>query len=195
MFAAEAVFAKLPPRYRELIRRNREMFRFAVVGSATFLVDTVVMYSLKWTILDTKPVTARAIGVIVATVVGYVLNREWSFRTRGGRERHHEAALYFLISGVGVALSSAPMLVSRYVLFLSEPHISWAAQEIADFVSGLIVGTLLAMVFRFWAFRKFVFPAPKVVTKPEVHTIIKTVSAARPEKRLATTEERSVPLR
>ncbi|GAA2841728.1 GtrA family protein [Crossiella cryophila] len=194
MFAAEAVFAKLPPRYRDWIRQNREMFRFAVVGSATFLVDTVVMYSLKWTILDTKPVTARAIGVIVATVVGYVLNREWSFRTRGGRERHHEAALYFLISGVGVVISSAPMWVARYALFLEEPHVSWAVQEMSDFLSGLILGTLLAMVFRYWAFRKFVFPAPKAATpsKPEVHTIIRTVRA---EKRLASAEERSVPLR
>ena len=44
------------------------------------------------TVLETKPLTAKIIAVLVATIVSYVLNREWSFRTRGGRERHHEAA-------------------------------------------------------------------------------------------------------
>ncbi|MFE3262403.1 hypothetical protein ACFXPS_40970 [Nocardia sp. NPDC059091] len=31
-------------------------------------------------------------------------------------------------------------------------------ENIADFVSASIVGTLLAMVFRWWAMRRFVFP-------------------------------------
>jgi putative flippase GtrA len=48
-------------------------------------------------------------------------NREWSFRTRGGRERHHEALLFFVISGIGVAVYTAPLAVSRYVLDLKVP--------------------------------------------------------------------------
>jgi hypothetical protein len=40
-------------------------------------------------------------------------------------------------------------------------------QEVADFTSGIIIGTLLAMVFRLWAFKKWVFPQadarPRVV--------------------------------
>jgi putative flippase GtrA len=31
-------------------------------------------------------------------------------------------------------------------------------QEVADFTSGSIIGMLLAMFFRFWAFKKWVFP-------------------------------------
>ncbi|WP_279403017.1 hypothetical protein [Arthrobacter sp. JCM 19049] len=30
-------------------------------------------------------------------------------------------------------------------------------QEVADFVAGPIIGTLLGMVFRWWAMKKFVF--------------------------------------
>jgi putative flippase GtrA len=103
-------------------------------------------------------VTALIVGVLVATIFSYVANREWSFRTRGGRERHHEAALFFLISGVGVALNSAPLWISRYVLMFEVPHVSRLVQEIADFASGSIIGMLLAMFFRFWAFRRWVFP-------------------------------------
>ena len=68
--------------------------KFAVVGGTTFVIDNAVWYGLKLTVLQTKPITAKAIAIIVATIVSYVLNREWSFRTRGGRETHHEAALF-----------------------------------------------------------------------------------------------------
>ena len=109
-------------------------------------------------VLEPKPLTAKIIAVLVATIVSYVLNREWSFRTRGGRERHHEAALFFIISGIGVAVYTAPLAISRYVFHLAEPNVTLLTQEIADFVSGQILGVLAGMAFRWWAFRKFVFP-------------------------------------
>jgi putative flippase GtrA len=36
--------------------------------------------------------------------------------------------------------------------------VSRFVQEIADFASGSIIGMLLAMFFRFWAFKRWVFP-------------------------------------
>ena len=108
--------------------------------------------------LETKPVVSKIIATLVATIVAYVLNREWSFRTRGGRASHHEAMLFFAISGIGIVVTSAPLWVSRYVFGLETPYVSGVSQEIADFVSAQIIGTLLAMAFRWWAFRRYVFP-------------------------------------
>ena len=48
--------------------------------------------------------------------------------------------------------------VSRYWLNLEEPHVSRLVQEVADFASGSIIGMLLAMFFRYWAFKRWVFP-------------------------------------
>jgi putative flippase GtrA len=118
----------------------------------------VVFLALKSTVLEPKPLTAKIIAVLVATIVSYVLNREWSFRTRGGRERHHEAALFFIISGVGVVVYSAPLAISRYVFDLAVPNVSLLTQNVADFIAGQIIGVLAGMAFRWWAFRKFVFP-------------------------------------
>lgn len=118
----------LPGPIRTLALKHREVLKFLLVGGTSFLVTTALNYTLKFTVLKAKPVTA----LVVATIVSYILNREWSFNTRGGRERHHEAALFFLISGIGVGLNSLP-----YVM---------------------IIGPLIAMVFRFWAFRRWVFP-------------------------------------
>ncbi|SDD20706.1 GtrA family protein [Actinokineospora iranica] len=158
MAVVENVLARLPEPLRVTLIKHRELLRFAVVGGVCFVVTTVVNYALKLTVLNRNPVTALAIAVIIATIVSYILNREWSFQDRGGRERPHEAALFFLISGIGVGLNSLPLVVSRYLLHLEVPHVTLLAQEIADFGFGNILGTLVAMVFRWWAFKKWVFP-------------------------------------
>ncbi|GAB3161846.1 GtrA family protein [Microbispora hainanensis] len=152
------MLARLPEPLHSLALKHREPLKFAVVGGTAFLVDNAVFYGLKLAVLEPKPVTAKIIAVLVATIVSYVLNREWSFRTRGGRERRHEAALFFLVSGVGLVLNSAPLWISRYVFRLETPDVSLMSQEIGDFISAQIIGTLIAMVFRFWALRKWVFP-------------------------------------
>ncbi|KAA2260907.1 GtrA family protein [Solihabitans fulvus] len=149
-----------------MLHKHRELLKFAVVGGTTFVIDNGLWYVLKHTVLAEKVLTAKAISVLVATIASYVLSREWSFRTRGGRERHHEAALFFVISGIGIGLTLLPLWVSRYLLDLRMPTVSLLTQEIADFVSGSILGMLLAMVFRFWAMKKWVFP--EAGARPEV---------------------------
>lgn len=141
-----------------LVRRHHEAAKFLVVGGVCFVVTAGVDYALKLTVLREKPVTALVLATVVGTILSYVLNREWSFRTRGGRERRHEAALFFSVSAVGVALNVLPLAVSRYVFLLRVPDVSRPAQEIADFLSGMVVGTLIAMLFRLWAFKRWVFP-------------------------------------
>ncbi|OBJ07842.1 GtrA family protein [Mycobacterium sp. 1465703.0] len=158
MSFAEATIARLPRVLQPYLLRHHELIKFAIVGGTTFVIDSAIFYTLKLTILEPKPVTAKVIAGIVAVIASYVLNREWSFRNRGGRERHHEALLFFAFSGVGVLLSMAPLWFSSYVLQLREPTVSLAVENVADFISAYIIGNLLQMAFRFWAFRRWVFP-------------------------------------
>ncbi len=158
MSLADAVIGRLPAPVRPYLLQHRELIKFAIVGGTTFIIDSAIFYTLKLTILEAKPVTAKVIAGIVAVIASYVLNREWSFRHRGGRERHHEALLFFGFSGVGVMLSMAPLWVSSYILGLRVPAVSLTAENIADFVSAYIIGNLMQMGFRFWAFRRWVFP-------------------------------------
>ena len=158
MSFADATIARLPQFVQPFALRHHELIKFAIVGGTTFIIDSVIFYTLKLTILEPKPVTAKVIAGIVAVIASYVLNREWSFRDRGGRERHHEALLFFAFSGVGVLLSMAPLWVSSYVFQLRVPAVSLTVENIADFISAYIIGNLLQMAFRFWAFRRWVFP-------------------------------------
>ena len=158
MSFADATIARLPGPIRPYAERHHELIKFAIVGATTFVIDSAIFYTLKLTILEPKPVTAKVIAGIVAVIASYILNREWSFRDRGGRERHHEALLFFAFSGVGVLLSMAPLWVSSYVLDLRVPMVSLTVENIADFISAYLIGNLLQMAFRFWAFRRWVFP-------------------------------------
>jgi putative flippase GtrA len=155
---ADATIARLPRPVRPYAERHHELIKFAIVGGTTFVIDSAIFYTLKLTILEPKPVTAKVISGIVAVIASYILNREWSFRDRGGRERHHEALLFFAVSGVGVLLSMAPLWVSSYVLQLRVPMVSLTVENVADFISAYVIGNLLQMAFRFWAFRRWVFP-------------------------------------
>jgi putative flippase GtrA len=148
----------LPRTLRDLTVRHHELIKFAIVGATTFVIDSGIFYLLKLTVLAPKPITAKIISGVIAVIASYILNREWSFKGRGGRERHHEALLFFVVSGGGVMLSNVPLWVSRYVFHLQVPDVSLAVENIADFVSAFVIGNLLQMVFRFWAMRRWVFP-------------------------------------
>jgi putative flippase GtrA len=52
----------------------------------------------------------------------------------------------------------APLWFSSYVLMLRVPEVSLTVENIADFIAAYIIGNLLQMGFRFWAFRRWVFP-------------------------------------
>ncbi|MEA1794011.1 GtrA family protein [Rhodococcus sp. D-46] len=154
----DGVIARIPQPFRDIALRHSELIKFAIVGGTTFLIDSGIFYTLKLSILESKPITAKIIAGVVAVIASYILNREWSFKNRGGREPAHEAALFFIISAIGVVISFIPLYISSYVFNLRVPEVSLATENIADFISAYVIGNLLQMAFRFWAFRKFVFP-------------------------------------
>ncbi len=178
MSFTDATIARLPRVVRPLAERHHELIKFAIVGATTFVIDSALFYTLKLTILSPKPVTAKVISGIVAVIASYILNREWSFKDRGGRERHHEALLFFGVSGVGVVLSMAPLWFSSYVLQLRAPMVSLTIENIADFISAYIIGNLLQMAFRFWAFRRWVFPDEFARTDAALDATIETGALA-----------------
>ncbi|MCR6485819.1 GtrA family protein [Amycolatopsis sp. OK19-0408] len=142
----------------------RELLRFAVVGLAAYGVTLLGDYSLKLTVFREKPVTALFFATVASTAFAYLLSRRWSFANRGGHHRAREALLFFVVNAGAVAVNLVPPLVSRYVLRLETPHVSYLAQEIADFVAGMVLGTLSGTAFRWYGYRRWVFPrsAPPV---------------------------------
>jgi putative flippase GtrA len=147
----DSVRRHLPVKYRELAK-------FLVVGGTTYVVDVGLFTLLSHTVLANKVVTAKAISVIIATILSYILNREWSFSRRGGREPRHEAMLFFVVNGIALAVNLIPLALSQYVFGFNTDNYATLTVSIANFISANIIGTILGMAFRFWAYRKWVFP-------------------------------------
>lgn len=158
MSYADGVIRLIPERFRGLALRHSEFIKFAIVGGTTFIFDFGIFYILKLSVLEAKPLTAKIVAGVAAMALSYYLNRQWSFRKRGGRGVSTEAILFFVISGIGVALPFLMMGISRYGFHLDAAHYSLTVENIADFVSAYIIGNLLGMAFRFWALRRWVFP-------------------------------------
>ena len=153
----DGLMSRTPAPIRALAMRHHELIKFAIIGGSMMILDMAIFYSLSLTVLEAKPVIAKIISGVLATIVSYILNREWAFKNRGGRETHHEAMLFFAISGIGVLLAAAPLFVANN-LFDIRSTVDVKQLVIIDFVLGYIIGNLLQMAFRFWALRRFAFP-------------------------------------
>jgi putative flippase GtrA len=142
----------LPPRYREFAK-------FLVVGGTSWIIDAGLFTLLNHTVLDNKVLTSKIISILVATIFSYVANREWSFRHRGGRELHHEALLFFLVNGLALIINLIPLWFMHYVVGINTNNgYSQFAESASDWIAANVVGTIIAMAFRYWCYRRFVFP-------------------------------------
>jgi putative flippase GtrA len=132
----------------------REAIKFGVVGAVAFVVDVGLMNLLRATVLEDKPTTAKVISASVATVVAWLGNRSWTFRHRHSRPVHHEALLFFATNGIAMLIGVGTIAFSHYVLGLQ----TLAADNVANII-GIGLGTL----FRFWAYRTFVFTKTEIL--------------------------------
>jgi putative flippase GtrA len=139
---------RLPPKVRSI---TAELGKFLVVGGFCFVLDTVLSLFFHYT-LDLGPTTSKALSTIVATAVSYVFNRLWSFSHRVDADSGHgkDATTYGLINLAGLVITVIPVDVAHYLLD--------ETSALAFTVSG-VVGTAIATVFRFWAYRRWVFDA------------------------------------
>ena len=88
-------------------------------------------------------------SIAVATVSAYVMNRNvtWAHRARTGLRR--ELPLFALLSLVGLGISEVTLAVSHYGL--------GRTSALADNVAANGIGLVLASLWRFWSFRRWVF--------------------------------------
>ncbi|MEW2383257.1 GtrA family protein [Micromonospora sp. NPDC047707] len=146
------LFRSLLDRFGHLVQ---ELSKFATVGGVAFLVDLTIFNYLTLA-LGVEPVTARVISTVIAATVAFLGNRFWTWRHRQRSNPAREYALFFLFNGVGLAIAVSCMAISRYGLGSVWPEIF--RTPLADNISGYIVGTGLGTLFRFWSYRRFVFP-------------------------------------
>lgn len=152
------VYAKL----RGLIH---EAAKFGIVGLTALVVDiglfNVLLY---FGPLEGKPLTAKAVSVATATTVAYFGNRFWTFKHRGRSSFTREYLLFFGLNGVAMLIAMGVLWISHYGLGFTSP--------LADNIAANVIGLGLGTLFRFWSYRKFVFP--EIDDEEEKHRLMET---------------------
>jgi putative flippase GtrA len=129
----------------------KELSAFGAVG----LFNVFVYFGLfNWLHfgLGLGPTTATVISNSVATTCAYFMNRHWSFSHRARTGLAREYSLFFGLNAIALLAGVIINDFTYYVLSRTDQ----VSMNIANLL-GIAVGT----VFRFWAYKRWVFLAPE----------------------------------
>lgn len=143
------MFARV--RYQRSRRLIDEFAKFAVVGGAGVLITNAV-YDLLNLHLRAGPVTSATAATVIAAIATFLGNRYWSFRARQRTGVKRELIVFAVLNGIGLLVQDATVAFNSYLLHLEH-------DKVAAFIA-LNCGIALAMLFRFWSYRRFVWVAP-----------------------------------
>jgi putative flippase GtrA len=133
----------------------RELGAFGVVGAVAFAIDLGV-FQVLYAHAGVGAVTAKALSTLVSVTVAYVGHRFWSFSHRDSTRTGRGYLLFALINGATLALGLAGVALVRYPLGQESPVVLQLTN---------IVTIALGTVIRYFAYRRWVFPARQPVAE------------------------------
>ncbi|GAA2527164.1 hypothetical protein GCM10010435_18030 [Winogradskya consettensis] len=144
------------PSARPLSERLRhlapEALAFGVIGAA----NTLLYMAITWALLPIGAVKASIIATVVTTTLAYLANRFWTYRNHTRTALRREYTLFFGFNLAGMVIQSGAVGIGKYGFGLSEE------KDAVLFMGVTLLGIAVATVFRFWAYRTFVFLKPAV---------------------------------
>lgn len=131
-----------------------EVLRFGLVGLVGLVVDAGTFNLLRFVgddpVLADRPLTAKALSMVLATIVTYFGNRHWTYADRPRVARRTQYSRFLAVNVVAFGIPMLTLAGSHYVLGLDSP--------LADNVAANVIGLAAGTVFRFIAYRRWVFP-------------------------------------
>lgn len=125
-----------------------EFAKFGTIGLINIVVNYAVFNALVLTVFPQGQLKANVVATVVATTSSYFMNRHWTFRDRPKSTLRREYTLFFAFNLAGLLIELSVLGLAKYGLGLTSLLALNAAKTI-----GVGIGT----VFRFWAYRTFVF--------------------------------------
>ncbi|MET9733053.1 GtrA family protein [Streptomyces sp. NPDC006458] len=142
----------------------REVAKFGAVGGAGLLVNLGV-FNLVRSVTDLQVVRASVVATVAAIVFNYIGFRYFTYRDRDKSGRTREMTLFIVFSAIGLVIENGVLYAATYGLGWDSP----VQNNVFKFL-GIGVATL----FRFWAYRSWVFktlpqetPAPRATAATE----------------------------
>lgn len=129
----------------DFVRKDlKKIMRYAAVS----VVTVPLGITLLWLFLrgGMTPVLANLVGVTIATIPNYILNRYWVWAKRGANSVRKEIAPFWAMAFLGLVLSTVFVLITG---LFTDATLAFLA---ANFVAFGIV-----WVFKFFVLEKFLF--------------------------------------
>ena len=158
---------RLPARLRSLAA---EVFRFLTVGGLGYIVDVGLSNLLVYgffgfpALLDDGPLKAKIVSTVVSVGVAWLGNKFWTYGKRSTGSSTTGLVAFLVVNALGMVIAIAPLGLTWYVLGLRDP--------VSYNISTNIIGIGLAMVFRFYAYRTWVFKAHPTTETIELDIIV-----------------------
>src|SRR5579862_2602945 len=148
--------ASLRKRLADLIP---ELMKFGVVGLIGSIIDLGGADYLHIH-MGVGPLVAKGLSITAATAVTYLGSRFWTFRHRVNQALLREGVLFVALNVVGLAIAEIVIATATYGLDMKS--------ELA-YNGASVVGTGFGTIFRYFAYKKWVFLAgtPGVVAAGE----------------------------
>ena len=140
------------PLTERLRRLAPEAIAFGVIGAG----NTLLYMAITWAALPIGAVKASVVATVVTTTLAYIANRYWTYRNHTRTALKREYTLFFGFNLVGMIIQSGALAIGKYGFGLTEHNDKYA------FMGVTLLGIVVATVFRFWAYRTFVFLKPPV---------------------------------
>lgn len=134
----------------------KEVTAFGLVGLLALVIDLGLYNALS----EHGWLKAKCVSTIVATVFAYFGNRYLSFSHRARTSIGRETTFFFAINMVVLAASELVLGLFAYPLDQRDDHV------VMNIVNLATIG--LGTVFRFWAYKRFVFLHPDKVHAPDI---------------------------
>jgi putative flippase GtrA len=138
--------ASLRKRLTDLIP---ELAKFGVVGLIGSIIDLGGADYLH-VHMGIGPMAAKAMSITAATLVTYLGSRFWTFRHRVNQALLREGVLFVALNVIGLGIAEIAIAVTTYGLDMKS--------ELA-YNAASVVGTGFGTIFRYFAYKKWVFLA------------------------------------
>lgn len=137
----------------------KELTAFGLVGAVAFAVD-IGLFTWLTHVVHTGALKSKCVSTIVSTTIAYVGNRHLSFSHRARTGLKRETGFFFAINGITLVFSE--LILALFVYGFGYGHAS-------TMIVLVNIGTIaLGTVFRFWAYKRFVFLHPDRVHAEDV---------------------------
>ncbi|MDY6055344.1 GtrA family protein [Micrococcus sp.] len=127
----------------------REVAKFGTVGAAAFVIDSGVFWWLMHGPMQGSNVKAKIVAGVVATLFSWVANRYWTFRDKRSTNKTRELVMFLVMNAIGLGIQAGCVWIAQYAMGVTDP--------MGLFVAGNVIGLFFGTVFRYFAYRFWVF--------------------------------------